>query len=109
MFQHDGTLRTTLLRFMRLQKIFQLKKNLILSKVLVLCNLLESVIFDFNPTKSQMKLLIFVMKREITNHFEVLERGSLYVESTILDPRFTKLSFKNNSTYDNAVKLLHNM
>ena len=84
--------------FYEVTKDILAEKNVTVLQVLVLCNLLESVISVFNPTKNQIKLLISVMKREITNRLGGLQRSSFYAESTILDPRFKKLGFKNESS-----------
>lgn len=49
-----------------------------------------------------------IFKNEISSRFGDFERNQLYAESTILDPRFKRKGFKNQSSYENAVKIIRN-
>lgn len=50
--------------------------------------------------------MLAVMSSEFKARFSDLEKNALYAESTILDPRFKKRVFKNQTAYENALKTL---
>lgn len=92
--------------FYEVTKEISSEKNVTLSKVLVLCNLLECSIAECCSSKQEVISMISVIKTELTSRFGELERTNLYAESTILDPRFKRIGFKNNNSYENAVRTL---
>lgn len=70
------------------------EKNVTLSKVTVLCNLLEAFIARSNSFNDKVKKMLTTLQRELLSRFANLERNYLYAESTLLDPRLKKKDLK---------------
>lgn len=84
------------------------EKNVTLSKVIVLTNLLEGFLSKCHSTNPKISSMLIIMKKEVFSRFANLECNSIYAESTLLDPRFKKKGFKNQSNYQHALKSLTN-
>lgn len=82
------------------------EKHVTLSKVTVLCNLLEGYIAKCQHSNEKIKRLLANLQSGISSRFGGLEKNYLYAESTILDPRFKRKGFKNEYTYECAVRAL---
>ncbi|XP_065368779.1 E3 SUMO-protein ligase ZBED1-like [Calliphora vicina] len=94
--------------FYEVTKEISAEKNVTLSKVTVLCNLLESKISRCNSSNERIIAMSRIIKNGLITRFGELERSQLYAESTILDPRFKRNGFKNVSMYESAVRVLRN-
>lgn len=82
------------------------ENNVTLSKVTVICNLLETFMAKCVSTNRNVSALISKIKSEMKVRFNDYEKNPLYAESTLLDPRFKKRGFKTDSSYEVAVRNL---
>ena len=82
------------------------EKNVTISKVTVLCNLLEGYISKCVPSNEQIASMVAKIKNDLKVRFGDLESNALYAESSILDPRFKRKGFKNDMKYESDVQTL---
>lgn len=66
------------------------EKNVTLSKVIVLTNLLEGFLSKCHSTNPKISSMLIIMKKEVFSRFANLECNSIYAECTLLDPRLKK-------------------
>ncbi|XP_075155600.1 zinc finger BED domain-containing protein 4-like [Haematobia irritans] len=82
------------------------EKCVTLSKVTLMCKILEGHMSKCTSENNHVIAMLLTIRSYLNNRFGGYEKQVLYSESTILDPRFKKLGFKNASNYENAVKIL---
>ncbi|XP_059216912.1 E3 SUMO-protein ligase ZBED1-like isoform X1 [Stomoxys calcitrans] len=82
------------------------EKSVTLSKVLVLCNILEQTISKITSTNSIISNMLTILRNDLNTRFGSYERNYLYAESALLDPRFKRRAFKSEGSYDFAVQQL---
>ncbi|XP_075167732.1 zinc finger BED domain-containing protein 4-like [Haematobia irritans] len=82
------------------------EKSVTLSKVLVLCNILNQTIAKSSSKTPEISTMITSIQKDLDTRFGDYERNYLYAESALLDPRFKRRAFKSDVNYDWAVKQL---
>lgn len=82
------------------------EKNVTLSKVTLIYKILEGYMAKSTSSNTQILAMLKIIQTELNQRFGDLEKNVLYSESTILDPRFKKMGFKNSMNYENAVQHL---
>ncbi|XP_075155117.1 E3 SUMO-protein ligase ZBED1-like [Haematobia irritans] len=82
------------------------EKNVTLSKVMILNNLLEWSINNSTSTNENIMRMINVIEAELNSRFGEYERNCLYADGSLTDPRFKRRAFKTDSAYQTAIKQL---
>lgn len=84
------------------------EKNVTLSKVIVLCNLLKSFLQKHDSSNQKIVAVQSVLKKGMEDRFKDIENNILYAECTILDPRFRTRCFRNKRACEIALQALRN-
>ncbi|CAG9821993.1 unnamed protein product [Phaedon cochleariae] len=84
------------------------EKNITLSKVIVLNNLIQSFLQKHSSQNDKVVSVQSALKRGMENRFKDLENNVLYAECTVLDPRFKQKGFRNQRAYDSIIHGLRN-
>ena len=69
------------------------KKEVTISKIIPITNLMKRAIFSFKPETQEVISLIAALLRNIESRFSNIERSKLHAIETLLDPRFKDLDF----------------
>ncbi|XP_077301621.1 E3 SUMO-protein ligase ZBED1-like [Arctopsyche grandis] len=84
------------------------KKNVTLSKIIILCNLLKIFLQKHVSYNTKIVDVQSLLKKGMEDRFKDIEKNMLYAECTILDPRFKTRGFKNQRACEMVVQALRN-
>lgn len=77
----------------------------ILSKVIVVCNLVKIFLQKQSPDSEKVVSVQSVLNKGMENRIKVLKNDILYADCTILDPRFRTRGFKNKELVKSQYKV----
>lgn len=92
--------------FYEVVKEISAEKNLYLSKVTVLCNILETYVSQNFPINEEVAAILTSLQLGLFSYFGSIRREYLYAESALLDPRFKRRGFRDDDSYNEAVRNL---
>ncbi|XP_077294601.1 E3 SUMO-protein ligase ZBED1-like [Arctopsyche grandis] len=84
------------------------EKNVTLSKIIILCNLLKFFLQKHVSYNTKIVDVQSLLKKGMEDRFKDIEKNMLYAECTILDPRFKTRGFKNQRACEMVVQALRN-
>ncbi|CAH1977519.1 unnamed protein product [Acanthoscelides obtectus] len=96
-----------LLPFYEVTTEISAEKNVTLSKVIVMCKMIERILAKSSANHSKVQAVLEVLKKEMNARFQNIN-NILFAECTVLDPRFKKRGFKNADCFEKAVQGLRN-
>lgn len=87
------------------EKSVSISKSVVFSRALLKhCTYLDTQFYD----SQQLTDMISTLTRQVEQRFGSIEKIQIYAEATILDPRFKKYGFLNNSSFTESKKTIIN-
>jgi len=78
------------------EKSVSISKSVVFSRALLKhCTYLDTQFYD----SQQLTNMISTLKQHVEQRFGPIEKIQIYAEATVLDPRFKKYGFLNNSSF----------
>ncbi|KAE9525285.1 hypothetical protein AGLY_014353 [Aphis glycines] len=87
------------------EKSVSISKSVVFSRALLKhCTYLDTQFYD----SQQLTNMISTLKQQVEQRFGPIEKIQIYAEATVLDPRFKKYGFLNNSSFTESKKTIIN-